>query len=197
VNRIPTTKPLTALNGAQLVETTSAARGAKAAIRLGMYQHIEFAGFAAAQVVCCLFDRQPFLPLAFSRRAPDRKTVSMLAGGSPEIIAARGQQWLDGNPDEADEAVVAVDGYVTIVSGRKDAILLDLRSYRVPATRMRMAVPYRPHHDAEGFAVHRPEFIVAALAGQDTTAMTKAFFQGVFSHDYGGRIWQQCADQSW
>jgi hypothetical protein len=31
-----------------------------------MYRCIEFAGFAAAQVVCCLFDRQPFVPLAFS-----------------------------------------------------------------------------------------------------------------------------------
>ena len=162
-----------------------------------MSPSIELAGFAAAQVVCCLFDRQPFVPLAFSRRAPDRRTVSILSGGSPEMIAARGQQWLDANPDGSDEAVVAVDGYLTIPAGRKDAIILDLRSYRAPPIRMRMAVPYRPHHDPAGFAVHRPKFIVAALAGQDTAALTQAFFHGVFSHGYGGRIWQQCADQSW
>jgi len=38
---------------------------------------------------------------------------------------------------------------------------------------------------------------VAALAGQDQPALTQAFLSGVFSHDYGGRIWQQCADQGW
>ena len=162
-----------------------------------MYRCIEFAGFAAAQVVCCLFDRQPFLPLAFSQRAPNRKTVSILAAGSPEMIAARGQQWLEANPDKADEAVVATDGYVTLPpAARKDAIVLDLRAYRERPFQMRMAVPYRPHHDPKGFAVHRPKFIVAMLEGQDAAAMHDAFFRGVYSHDYGARIWKECADES-
>ena len=163
-----------------------------------MLPSIEFAGFAAAQVVCCLFDRIPFLPLAFSRRAPNRKSVSILPGGSPEVIAARRQEWLEANVENADEAVVAIDGYVTLPPGaRKDAIILDLRAYRAPGFQMRMAVPYRPHRDPEGFAVHRPKFIVAALEGYDRAAMNRAFFRGVFSHEYGGRIWKQCSDQSW
>ena len=163
-----------------------------------MYRCIEFAGFAAAQVVCCLFDRIPFVPLAFSRRAPDRKTVSILAGGTPELIATRGQQWLDANCDNADEAVVAIDGYVTLPpSARRDAIILDLRANRARTFQMRMAVPYRPHHDPAGFAVHRPKFIVAAVDGQDVAAMNTAFFRGVFSHEYGGRIWNECSDRSW
>src|SRR3954465_12218140 len=159
-----------------------------------MYEYIEFAGFAAAQVVCCLFDRIPFVPLAFSRRAPDRKSVSILSGGSLEMMAARGQQWLDENVDEADEAVVAIDGYVTLPPGaRTDAIILDLRSYRAQSVQMRMAVPYRPHHDPAGFAVHRPKFVVASLEGHDAAAMNGAFFRGVFSHEYGGRIWKECS----
>ena len=63
--------------------------------------------------------------------------------------------------------------------------------------RLRMAVPYRPHHDPAGFAVHRPKFIVAALEEYDAEAMNGAFFRGVFSHDYGGRIWKECSDQRW
>lgn len=164
-----------------------------------MYQCIELAGFAAAQVVCCLFDRVPFVPLAFSRRAPDRKTVTILPGGSPEMIATRGEQWLDANVENSDEAVVAIDGYVTLPppAGRRDAIILTLRGYRAQGFQMRMAVPYRPHHDSTGFAVHRPKFILASLDGHDATKMNRAFFSGVFSHDYGGRIWQECCDQSW
>jgi hypothetical protein len=28
-------------------------------------------------------------------------------------------------------------------------------------------------------------------------ALQDAFFRGVFSHDYGGRIWRDCSDQGW
>jgi hypothetical protein len=62
---------------------------------------------------------------------------------------------------------------------------------------MSMAVPYRPHHHAEGFAVHRPKFIVRVMDEQHTGALTDAFFRGVCAHDSGGRIWNACADQSW
>jgi hypothetical protein len=162
-----------------------------------MYRCIELAGFAAAQMVCCLFDRQPFVPLAFSRRAPDARTVSIVPGGSPDEIAAQSKRWLDANVDDADEAVIAVDGYVTIPTGRKDAIILELRSYRGPVFQMRLAVPYRPHHDPAGFAIYRPKFIVAAVDGHDIPALTETFFSGVFSHETGGRIWKACADSNW
>lgn len=162
-----------------------------------MYRCIELAGFAAAQMVCCLFDRQPFIPLAFSRRAPDVKTVSIVPGGSPGEILARSKRWLDANVDDADEAVIAADGYVTTPAGRKDAIILELRSYRDPVSQMRMAVPYRPHHDPAGFAIYRPKFIVSAVDGHDLPALTEAFFSGVFSHETGGRIWNACADSNW
>ena len=162
-----------------------------------MCPSIELAGFAAAQAVCCLFDRQVLLPLAFSRRTSDPPTLTILAAGTPEAIAAGARRWLNDNVDRADAAVVVVDGYVTIAAGRKDALILDLRSYRAPVCQMRMAVPYRPHHDPAGFAIHRPKFIVAAPEGHDMSALTQAFFRGVFSHTTGARIWNACADQSW
>ena len=162
-----------------------------------MYRCVELAGFAAAQAVCCLFDRQPFLPLAFTCRAPDQKSVSILSGGKPEEIAARARKWLEANPEEADAAVVAMDGYVTIPpSARSDAIILEIRGYREGAGQIRMAVPYRPHHHRKGFAVHRPKLILATLEGQDGPALQDAFVRGIFSHEYGGRIWQECLDDS-
>ena len=162
-----------------------------------MYQCVELAGFAAAQVVCCLFDRQPFLPLAFTCRAPDQKSVSILAGGRPEVISARAHEWLEANREKANAAVVAMDGYVTIPpSARSDAIILEVRGYREHAGQLRMAVPYRPHHHRKGFAVHRPKLIVATLEGQDGPGLQDAFVRGIFSHEYGGRIWQACLDDS-
>ena len=162
-----------------------------------MYPCIELAGFAAAQAVCCLFDRQPLVPLAFSRRASGAPTVSLLPAGTSDAIAAYGQHWLAANVDGADEAVVVCDAYVTIAGIKKDALLLDLQSYRHPVGRMRMAVPYRPHRHDVILAVHRPKFIVGAVDGYDTAALTQAFFRGVLSHDTGAAIWNACADQDW
>jgi hypothetical protein len=69
-----------------------------------MYPSVELAGFAAAQAVCCLFDRLPLVPLAFGRRATGAPSVSLLPAGTPDVIAAHGRQWLDANADHADEA---------------------------------------------------------------------------------------------
>jgi hypothetical protein len=166
-------------------------------MRGGMDRCIELAGFAAAQGVCCLFDRQPLVPMAFSRRGSGPPTVSLLSSGTPDAIAAHGQQWLHANLDDAEEAVVVCDGYVTIAGTKKDALLLDLQSYRHPAGRLKMAVPYRLHHHAGGFAVHRPKFIVSGLDNHDAAALTRSFFRGVTSHAAGARIWDACADQEW
>jgi hypothetical protein len=136
----------------------------------------------------------PLLPMGFSRRASGPPSVTILPGGTPDEVAAHGRRWLEANADQADEAVVVCDAYVTIAGVRTNALVIDLQSYRQAMT-LRMAVPYRPHHDPQGFAVHRPKFIVRALEGHDIAAFTQAFFHGVFSHDLGGRIWNTCADQ--
>jgi hypothetical protein len=158
---------------------------------------LELAGIAAAQAVCCLFDRVPLVPLAFSRRAAGPPTVTLLSGGTPERMTAESRQWLDMNMDQADEAVVLFDGYITIPEGRKDAIILELRSYGDRVRHMRMAVPYRPHHDPRGFAVHRPKFIVATPEGHDMSALRESFFRGVAIHKVGRQIWDACVDESW
>jgi hypothetical protein len=163
-----------------------------------MQRCIELAGFVAAQVVCCLFDGQPFVPLGFTQRGEGEKIATVLSAGSPEFIKAFSQRWLDVNAACADDAVVATDGYVTLPpAARSDAILLDLRSYGSPPRKMRMVIPYRPHGQSGGFAVHRPKFVVEELAGQDQAALTTAFFRGVFSHEPGSRIWQACIDPRW
>lgn len=162
-----------------------------------MYPCIELAGFAAAQAICCLFDRQPLLPMAFSRRGSGAPSLTLLPVRTSEAITLEGRRWFAANADRADEAVIVADAYVTIAGVEKDALFLEMRSYRGPACQLRMAVPYRHHHDPAGFAVYRPKFMVPALEGRDTVALTGAFFHGVFSHDPGWRVWNACADASW
>jgi hypothetical protein len=155
----------------------------------------EIAGFAAAQCVCCLFDRQPLLPMAFTRAAADSVAVTILDGGTADAISARAARWLDENRRAA--TAVIMDAFVTIAGSRKDAIVIEARSYGPRRSPVKIAVPYRPHHHQGGFAIHRPRFIVETTAGHDLAALTEAFFRGVSAHETGGRVWSACAERSW
>jgi hypothetical protein len=162
-----------------------------------MHACVELAGFAAAHAVCCIFGAGPLRPLAFSERADTAARKTELAAGTPDDIAANTRLWLDANVDRADQAVVVVDGYVTIAGVKTDALILDIRSYRVPVRNFRMAIPYRHGNGRSGFVVHRPKFIVAHMDEHDASALTEAFFRGVWKHGPGSRIWNACIDPSW
>src|SRR5437870_3576856 len=80
----------------------------------------------------------------------------------------------------ADRAVTVVDGFITIQGETKiDALILEIRCYARPISRLKMAVPYRRAVDGARFAVHRPKFIVAQLEGYDRDALGQAFLRGI------------------
>jgi hypothetical protein len=158
---------------------------------------VELAGFAAAQAVCCLFDRVPFVPMAFARNGGDNVTVTLLRGGTPTQTSAAIRQWLDANVDGADVAAVVCDAFITVAGVKRDALVVEGRSYAPGADPVKIAVPYRAHHHPRGFAVHRPKFIVKSLDGHDVDALGRAFLIGVCAHEAGRRVWDACADESW
>lgn len=158
---------------------------------------LELAGFAAAQAMCCLFDRVPLVPMAFARKGSNHVTFTLLSGGTPAQIASEARRWLDANVDAADAAVVVCDAFITAGGVKRDALVIEGRSYGIPVSHLKIAVPYRAHHHPRGFAIHRPKFIVESLAGQDAIAFRDAFFTGVYSHDAGRRVWDACVDESW
>ena len=158
---------------------------------------VELAGFAAAHAVCLIADGDPLVPIGVSQRGSGGARITCLDGGTADEIAAQAGRWLDRNDGAADRAVTVVDGYITIQGESKiDALILDIRSYAPPGTRMKMAVPYRRAVDGARFAVHRPKFIVAQLDGQDANGLGQAFLRGVLGHETGGPLWLAALDQS-
>jgi hypothetical protein len=158
---------------------------------------IELAGFASAQAVCCLFDRVPFAPMAFARKGEKNVTLTLLSGGSAAQMTADIRRWFDANVENADAAVVVCDAFITMDGVKRDALVVEGRSYGTPAGEMKVAVPYRAHHHPRGFAIHRPKFIVQSLEGQNAAAYTQSFLIGVTLHETGRRVWDACADESW
>jgi hypothetical protein len=158
---------------------------------------VELAGFAAAHAVCLITAGDPLVPIAVSQRGSGAARITCLDGGTADEIAAQARQWLDRNDGAADRAVTVVDGYITIQGESKiDALVLEIRSYSRPVTRMKMAVPYRRAVDGARFAVHRPKFIVARLEGHDADVLGQAFLRGVLGHEAGGPLWLAALDQS-
>lgn len=75
-------------------------------------------------------------------------------------------------------------------------MLLDARMYGESPAEFKMAIPYRPADNAEGFAVHRPKVLAADVSGAGAAALIEAFFRGVGRHQRGAAIWEEHLDES-
>jgi hypothetical protein len=110
--------------------------------------------------------------------------------------AQRGQGALQNNEHESARAVLVVDGYVHLDTGRTDALIVEAVDY-VCSQSFKVAVPYRPRQSSTGFAVHRPKFLdVAGVQAPDYVALAQAFFAGVDSHEEAAVIWNDHLDET-
>ncbi|MGO1070937.1 hypothetical protein [Lysobacter sp. CA199] len=161
-----------------------------------MNQAIRLAGFFAAHAVWCVADGEDLIPIyAFETEQGERQMVRY-ASEQIETGVGEARARLSLNPDQARHAVLVHDGYVTLPSGRTDALILSVRDYPgdLAAT---MAVPYRNAAHPQGFAVHRPKFLDwRGVSDPDYDALGESFFAGVEEHEMGDRVWQAKLDDS-
>jgi len=107
-----------------------------------------------------------------------------------------GKDKLARNPDGASRAVLVYDAFITLPTGKVDALIVDIREYDSPASSLLMAVPYRAASSPQGFAVHSPKFLSFTGAKPDYQVLGTAFFQGVDSHDKAAPVWTLHLDES-
>ena len=111
--------------------------------------------------------------------------------------AGRAEEWLSANPQQADRAVMVVDGYAELDGIRHDALIARVVEYGPPCRTMHVVVPYRPAGSTEGFAVHSPRFGAAeGVAYEELDSLSEAFFAGVISHTAASPIWTSHLDES-
>ena len=120
-----------------------------------------------------------------------RLTAEQLEDG-----VAHGRNWLSQNPEGATRAVLVVDGYVSLESGKADALSVEAVRYVPSAASFSMAVPYRNPEAARGFAVFRPKFLRVEGVEPDFNRLGEAFFVGVDGHEKGAEVWTRHIDQS-
>ena len=158
---------------------------------------VELAGFFAAHGIWCVSDGEPLTPILAQESAANGRNMLRFAAEQLEDGVKQARAHLDSNPDSSDNAALIYDGYITISTGRTDALFVVIRSYASPAVTLTMAVPYRNADSSDGFAVHRPKFLEWQGEGSpDYVALDGAFFRGVDSHKKGAAVWAAHNDVS-
>jgi hypothetical protein len=141
-------------------------------------------------------DGETLIPMLATQLASGERKMQRLADELLERAVETGKQWLSENREGADRAVLIYDGFLTLPTGKMDALFLEIRVYGGAGASLTMAVPYRHAEDAAGFAVFKPKFLAFSGPEPDYDVVADAFFAGVDKHEEGSAIWNQHIDQS-
>lgn len=161
-----------------------------------MERAVELGGFFAAHGIWCVSDGEPLVPMVAIESLDDRNLLRFDAEQLEDGVA-QAHDHLDKNPDGSDRAALVYDGYITLPTGRTDALFVVMRSYSSPAATLTMAVPYRNADSSAGFAVHRPKFVDWQGDNEpDFEAFGIAFLRGVNSHEEASAVWSDHNDDS-
>ena len=152
-----------------------------------MHDIARMAGFYAAHGVWSVSDGEALIPMLGYVQADGKQSMERLVG---DDAVGLGQEAFKAGRDEWVRAVLVVDAYLHLDTGRIDALIVDAADYGPEPRSVKMAVPYRPGTASEGFAVYRPKFVeVAGVDEPDYAALADAFFAGVDSHKRAAPVW--------
>ncbi len=162
-----------------------------------MLETARLAGFFAAHGIWSVSDGATLIPLLRYEHANGDRGMDRFALDDVGDGARAGQDALQANRRGSARAVLVVDAYLHLDSGRTDALIVEAVEYGPARWSMKMAVPYRPKPSPQGFAVHRPKFIqVIGVNEPDYAALADAFFAGVDSHEAAAAVWSAHLDPS-
>ena len=162
-----------------------------------MLDTARLAGFFAAHGIWGVSDGATLIPMLGyeqpnGERGMDRFVMPDVGDG-----ANAGLEALRRNEHLATRAVLVVDGYVHLESGKTDSLIVEAVRYGDLGSWMKVAIPYRPQPSPLGFAVHRPKFLqVAGVDPSEYQALGDAFFEGVDSHEAAAEVWNAHYDPS-
>ena len=161
-----------------------------------MNSAVKMAGFFAAHAIWSVCEGETLIPLLGMETPDGQRKMLRLANERIEDGVQQGQVWLKENPDRALRAVLVFDGFITLATGKIDALLVSIRDYSLQPRCLVMAVPYRSANIPGGFAVYRPKFLSFEGPEPNWQEIADSFFKGVDSHEKAAPIWNQYLDQS-
>ena len=154
----------------------------------GTRRTAQLAGYYAAHAIWSVSEGDTLLPLLAFEDEDGERSMSRLSSEELGDAVTQGQRALGDNVDDAARGALLYDGYVTLSSGKFDAVFIEVKDYATRSGFM-MAVPYRHASDPAGFGVHAPKFLRVEGPDPDFALLSSQFFEGVEAHEEGSRIW--------
>ncbi|MGE0119630.1 MAG: hypothetical protein AB7S71_11845 [Dongiaceae bacterium] len=163
----------------------------------GLERTMELAGFFMSHALWCVSTGESLIPLIGFEGRQGWGLLRMRDKRLEEGVA-RGERWIDSNPERVERAALIFDGYYTGGARRTDALLGKVVDYEGELWRIGLVLPYRHANDAAGFAVHRPKFrdVDDRDNEADAPRLMEAFFRGSDLHEEGAAIWHSTLDES-
>jgi hypothetical protein len=156
----------------------------------------KLAGFFVAHAVWCISDGETLVPLVGFEGSDGSQQMCRFVAEDLQDGVRQGKEWLARNPESARRAVLVYDGFITLPSGKTDALIIEAVEFEAAWTELMMAVPYRQANSPNGFAVHRLKFLSVKGSEQEFGLLGEAFFRGVAEHEKGAAVWNENLDQS-
>ena len=157
----------------------------------------ELAGFFAAHAVWCVSEGETLIPLAGFEDAKGQRTLVRFGAERIEQGVVNGETWLATNPRNTRRAAFIFDAFITVGSGKTDALIVKVRDFTDGDAAMEWAVPYRSAKSPGGFAVHRPKAVFASAADSTrAVALGEAFWRGIAAHEKAADVWNKHLDES-
>lgn len=161
-----------------------------------MITAFKLAGFFAAHAVWCVKDGETLIPMLAYTTADDKKKMERLVSEDISNSVSHGQEKLQSNGMDANDAALLYDGRITLGEKQLDAIVIELRAYFSPDSEAVLAVPYSPKTSGK-FLVHKPKLLAWDNCQDfDMNMALESFFQGVDDHEDGAKIWNDSLDES-
>jgi hypothetical protein len=156
-----------------------------------------FLGFFAAHAVWSVSDGEVLVPIYAYVDAQGQRHMERLEADDLAQATADGRSRLENNPYKASYAVLIVDAFITLSSGKTDALLVEGRYYGSGAVDLTMAIPCKPAKDGAKFVVYRPKIYAASTNDQTKLqAIMESFWEGVDTHEKAADVWNRHLDQS-
>lgn len=156
-----------------------------------MQDVMKMAGNYTGHAFWSISSGETLIPIVGYLDKAGERRMERLAMDSTKAIAL-GDQKISELPDDATGAIFIRDGYITLETGKTDAIIIDIALSGKEQPRIQYMFPYRHANHEKGFALHRLKVTqLKGISTDDIEAFTNFFWDGIESHPQGGDLWKK------
>jgi len=156
-----------------------------------MEKILKMAGEFASHAIWSVSSGETLIPIVGYLKSDGSHFMERLAMGSVQALSL-GEKKISDLDAETLGAAFIKDGFVTLETGKTDALIIDVRFSDNNEKKIQFIIPYRNANHSEGFAVHRLKITELEGISKDVVeSISNAFFDGLESHKEGGRIWSE------